>query len=199
MQSALALAPSNAMTPAMAASADSALVADLYRRFAPAVHRRALSLLRDPQEALDVTQETFLAYMKSHARLRGEASPFTVLYQIATYQSVDRLRRRARWSGRLTNLSLHEDEEHESSRLEAATAHTGNTDRVEAAQDLALLTTGEKEDTLTAALLYFVEGYTTEEIAQILDLSRKTVGKMLAQFAERAQKRHARLTPKGLT
>jgi RNA polymerase sigma factor (sigma-70 family) len=185
-----------ATTHAMAAPADSALVADLYRRYAPAIHRRALSLLRDPQEALDVTQETFLAYMKSASRLRGEATPFTVLYQIATYQAVDRIRRRARWSGKLSSLTVHEDDDGEAAQLEAATAHAGQTDRVEAAQDLALLTQGEKEDTCTAAVLYFVEGNTTEEIARIMDLSRKTVGKLLAQFAERAQKRHARLTPR---
>lgn len=46
---------------------------------------------------------------------------------------------------------------------------------------------------MTAAYLYFVERYTTEEIGQTLGLSRKTIGKYLAGFAERAQKRAARL------
>lgn len=180
----------------MGADADSREVAELYRRYGPAVHRRAQSLLKDPQEALDVTQETFLAYMKGRAGLRGEATPFTVLYQIATYQSVDRLRRRARWSGRLARLEVHEEDP--ADPLESQSSHPGEAARVEAAQDLALLTRGEDEQVLTAALLYFVEGHTTEEVAQVLDLSRKTVGKLLAQFAERARKRHARLTPKDL-
>ncbi len=176
----------------MAAESDE--VAQLYRRFGPAVHRRALSLLRDPQEALDVTQETFLAYLKQKDKLRGEAAPFTVLYQIATFRSVDRLRRSSRWSGTLEVPEVRE-EELESRDLAVGHADDGGTRRVEAAQDLALLTHGEKPDVLTAALLYFVEGYTTEEVAQSLDLSRKTVGKMLAQFAERARKRKARLDP----
>ena len=46
-------------------------------------------------------------------------------------------------------------------------------------------------------VLYFVEGYTTEEVAQALDLSRKTVGRALAAFAERANKRSERFTVKG--
>ncbi|MBI3181200.1 MAG: sigma-70 family RNA polymerase sigma factor [Myxococcales bacterium] len=180
----------------MSADADSREVADLYRRYAPAVHRRAVSLLSDGQEALDVTQETFLAYMKARSKLRGGAAPFTVLYQIATYQSVDRLRRRSRWSGRLAGLEL--DEADDGAREEPAEAHPGEASRVDAAQDLALLTRGEDPLVLTAAFLYFVEGHTTEEIGQVLDLSRKTVGKHLAHFADRARKRYARFTPLGL-
>lgn len=171
----------------------------LYRRFGPAVHRRAHSLLGDEHEAMDVTQETFLAYPRQKEQLRGEAAPFTVLYQIATYRAVDRLRRRARWSGVLEMAELPDEENTDNvpAAAVASLADDGGTRRVEAAQDLALLTQGEKPDVLTAALLYFVEGYTTEEVAQTMDLSRKTVGKMLAQFAERARKRRARLDSGG--
>ncbi|WP_164015292.1 RNA polymerase sigma factor [Pyxidicoccus trucidator] len=171
-------------------------LAALYRRFGPAVHRRALSLTRDAEEALDVTQDTFLAYMNVRRTPRDEASPFTVLYQIATYRAVDRVRRRARWSGRLGPLSVEdEDGEAEHPRGEVATAHTGGLERVEALQDLALLTQGEDPEVLTVAVLYFVEGHTTEEVARVLDMSRKTVTRMLARFAERARKRSLRLAP----
>jgi len=167
------------------------LAADLYRRFSPAIYRRALALLGDEQEALDVAQETFLDFLDARARMRGEASPFTFLYQMATYKALDRLRRRARWSGILAHTDYEERDEPEHER--AADTSEPHASRVEAACDLALLTQGEKPDVLTAALLYFVEGYTTEEVAQSLDLSRKTVGKMLARFAERARKRAARM------
>ncbi|MFZ5472253.1 MAG: RNA polymerase sigma factor [Myxococcota bacterium] len=168
-------------------------VEELYRRYAPAVHRRAASLLRDDQEALDVTQATFLAFLESKERLRGEASHFTLLYQIATYQSLDRLRRRARWSNILGNLEVKEDDDGPS-LLEPA-SDDGGARQVEAAHALSLLTKGEEPQTLTAATLYFVEGCTTEEIATVLDLSRKTVGKLLSQFAQRAQKRAQRFAP----
>jgi RNA polymerase sigma-70 factor (ECF subfamily) len=170
---------------------------ELYRRFAPAVFRRAKSLLGgDEAEARDVTQDVFLGYFRLEAKLTGAASPFTVLYQMATYQSVDRLRRRARWTGRLQ--SLHHDEEHEGPALQLP-AQDGGSQRVEATHDLALLTKGEDEQTLTCAVLYFVEGYTTSEIADTLDVSRKTVSRALAAFAARATKRAERLTPKGAT
>jgi len=165
----------------------------LYRRYAPAVNRRALSLLRDEQEALDVTQETFLAYLKGADKLRGEAQPFTVLYQMATYQALDRLRRRARWHAVVKPMDPPAGEE--DAELPEPPSLEDDTKRVEAAQDLALLTKGEDQQTLTAATLYYVEGCTTEEVAQVLEVSRKTVGRLLAQFAERAQKRAARFAP----
>ncbi|MHB8876514.1 MAG: RNA polymerase sigma factor, partial [Myxococcaceae bacterium] len=97
--------------PALPVASDSEEVANLYRRYGPAVHRRVLSMVRDPQEALDLTQETFLAYMKARPTLRGEAAPFTLLYQIATCQAVDRLRKRARWTGRLGAMSVEEEDD----------------------------------------------------------------------------------------
>jgi RNA polymerase sigma factor (sigma-70 family) len=139
-----------------------------------------------------VTQDTFLAYMRGQASLRGGASPFTVLYQIATHKAVDRLRRNSRWSGVLGSLDIAEDEVPARLGTWAATDEGGMT-RIEALRDLALLTAGEKSETLTAAVLYFVEGYTMEEVAKTLDLSRKTVSELLQGFAGRARERSARL------
>lgn len=170
-------------------------VEELYRRFGPALHRRALSLTRDAEEALDITQDTFLAFVKEPDLLRGEASAFTVLYQICTFKAVDQLRRRARWSGRLGELTVQKDDEPVQREAEVASAHGGGLEQVEAAQDLALLTQGEKPRTLTAALLYFVEGYSMEEIGEVLGLTRKTVGRLLEEFATRARKRGARFDP----
>ncbi|MBK7862863.1 MAG: sigma-70 family RNA polymerase sigma factor [Archangiaceae bacterium] len=167
--------------------ADADRLTELYRRYAPALFRRALSLLgSDEAEAHDVVQDVFAAYIKNESKLRGEAAPFTVLYQMTTFQTVDRLRRRSRWSGRVSSLSV--DEEGDGPALQVA-APDDVSARLEAARDVALLTHGEDEQTLTCAVLYFVEGYTTQEIADSLDISRKTVGRALAAFAERAQKR----------
>jgi RNA polymerase sigma-70 factor (ECF subfamily) len=171
---------------------------ELYRRYFPAIYRRALALLQDKEEALDVTQDTFLDYMRREASLRGEASPFTVLYQMATYKAVDRLRRRARWSGTLGSLEVPEDE---AAPPQSAwlLSHEGGLNRVEAIQELALLTEGESEQTLTAAVLYFVEGNSLEAVGAVLGQERHQVSKVLRQFAERARKRSARLGRGGLS
>jgi RNA polymerase sigma factor (sigma-70 family) len=169
---------------------------ELYRRFGPTINRRARAMLRDDQEALDVTQDTFLAYMGGHSSLRGEASPFTVLCQIAMYKAVDRIRRNARWSGVLGPLELREDEEPARVGLWAS-SDGGGLPRVEAYKDLTLLTEGEDPQTIHAAILYFVEGYTLEEVGKELNLDRKAVSELLRDFAERARKRSARFNPGG--
>lgn len=165
---------------------------ELYRRYGPAISRRVRAMLRDEEEAADVTQDTFLAYMLGASNLRGQASAFTVLYQIATHKAVDRLRRGSRWSGALGPLAVTQDEDSEHPPA-VVPSHQGGVERVEALRDLALLTEGESPQSLTAAVLYFVEGYTMEEISQVLDLSRKTASRLLAEFAGRARTREARL------
>lgn len=169
---------------------------ELYQRFGPAINRRARAVLQDDQEAFDVMHDTFLAYMRRQSALRGEASPFTVLYQIATYKAVDRLRRNSRWSGVLGSLDIPEDEDarHEGAR---AGSNEGGLARVEAMRDLALLTDGEQPLAITVASLYFVEGYTMQEIGRTLGLDRKTVSGLLHGFAERARGRSVRFTPGG--
>lgn len=177
--------------PGREAAAEATHLAELYQRFFPAVHRRALSLLGDAEEALDVTQDTFLAYMRSESSLPGKASVFTVLYQIATYKAVDRLRSRLRWSGHLGPLVI-EDGEAAPRWLGGALVDEGGMGRVEAVQELAVLTRGEPPLVLTSALLYFVEGRTFEEIGLVLDQSRKTISRLLRAFAARARRRSAR-------
>jgi RNA polymerase sigma-70 factor (ECF subfamily) len=175
----------------MAGPPPSQELADLYRRYGPTLYRRALALTKDPEEAIDIMQDAFLGFMKLRESLRGEASPFTLLYQIVTHRAVDRLRRRSRWTG---GVALREDEDSEAAerRLDVAMAHEGGLNRVEAAQNLALLTQGEEPQVLTTAFLYFVEGHSTEQVGQVLGLSRKAVASMLEQFLKRARARQAR-------
>jgi RNA polymerase sigma-70 factor (ECF subfamily) len=164
---------------------------NLYRDYGATLQRRARALTGDAEEATDIMQDAFLSFMGMGAPLRGEAAPFTILYQIVTHRAVDRLRKHARWTGR---LALHEIEEPEAAerRLDMVMAHEGGLSRVEAAQDLALLTQGEEPQVLTAAFLYFVEGHSAEQVGQILKLPRKAVEKMLKQFLKRARAKQAR-------
>ena len=155
-------------------------IAELYKRHAPALHRRCASIVGNADEARDLVQETFARYLSSRSTF-DRASPFTVLYRIATNAAIDRLRRRK---------TAGEDE------LDAE-AHVGNLGnepgRIDSLHDLALLTRGLSEEELTVAVLHHLDGYTQEGIASSLDISRKTVGKILAKFEEHVKKRATRL------
>ena len=58
--------------------------------------------------------------------------------------------------------------------------------------DLAFLTRGLSEDELTVAVLYHLDGYTQDDIASSLDISRRTVGKILVRFERHVRKRAQR-------
>ncbi len=163
----------------MARTGDGDRVAELYKRHAPALHRRCTSIVGNTDEARDLVQETFARYLSSKSA-GDETSAFAVLYRIATNASIDRLRRRKTAS---------EDELH----AEAHTADLGNEPRrVNNLRDLAFLTKGLSEEELTVAVLHHLDGYTQDGIAESLDLSRRTVGKILQRFEEHVKKRAAR-------
>lgn len=172
----------------MSESAEERELGAIYQRYGPAIHRRALALLGNEQEALDVTHDAFLAYMEARGTWRGEASPFTLLYQIVTYRAVDRLRRRSRWAGALGPLELRDEDDSQREEL-TQPSMTGGVAQIEALCDLALLTEGEPPEVLSAAVYYFVDGWTLVEVARELGLDRKKVSKMLQQFVQRARKR----------
>jgi RNA polymerase sigma-70 factor (ECF subfamily) len=149
-----------------------------YLRYRPLLYKRAKRITGEPEEALDILQSTF-----------------TVLFTIVTNKSMDWLRKRARYTGK---LELCDDENFENTEFNPAIAtYPGDLNRVEAAQDLALLTQGEKPQVLTAAYLYFVEGNSAKQVGQSLNLSRQIVAEMLKQFVKRARARRARFEPSG--
>ncbi len=155
-------------------------VAELYKRHAPALHRRCASICGNRDEASDLVQETFARYLSSKDKWDSHGSAFAVLYRIATNASIDRLRRRKTAS---------EDE------LDAE-VHSGDLGaeprRIDNMRDLAFLTKGLSEEELTVAVLHHLDGYTQDGIAASLDLSRRTVGKILNRFEEHVKKRAAR-------
>jgi len=161
-------------------------VADLYRRHAPALQRRCTSIVGNPDDARDLVQETFARYLAAGERF-ADATPFAVLYRIATNAAIDRLRRKKTAS---------EDElptDAAVSPLTGAGGDASNTARrVDALHDLVFLSRGLSEDEVTVAVLHHLDGYTQDGIAESLDLSRRTVGKMLAKFEDHLKKRAAR-------
>jgi RNA polymerase sigma-70 factor (ECF subfamily) len=159
---------------------DDAEVGELYKRHAPALHRRCASIVGNADEARDLVQETFARYIAARANWTDRATPFTVLYRIATNASIDRLRRR-----KTASEDELEPEEH--------VGDLGNEPRrIDSLHDLAILTRGLSEEELTVAVLHHLDGYTQDGIAASLDLSRRTVGKILVRFDQHVRKRAAR-------
>ena len=62
----------------------------------PRILRYVRSVVRDPADAQDVTQETFMRAHSRRGTLRDPDSVVPWLYSIATHACLDRLRERAR-------------------------------------------------------------------------------------------------------
>jgi RNA polymerase sigma factor (sigma-70 family) len=154
-------------------------VAALYTRYAPALHRRCASIVGNSDEARDVVQDTFARYLASSAGRVEVGSPLAVLYRIATNAAIDRLRRRKTAAADELRPELH-------------IGGGGELPRIDNLHDLAFLTKGLSEQELTVAVLHHLDGYTQDAIAASLDLSRRTVGKILARFEDHVKKRAAR-------
>lgn len=60
------------------------------------IYQHVLSMVKNPAEAQDLTQETFLRAYVHHDSLREEGAVGTWLYRIATNVCLDRLRQRTR-------------------------------------------------------------------------------------------------------
>ncbi|MBU8897905.1 hypothetical protein DRW03_28550 [Corallococcus sp. H22C18031201] len=154
---------------------------DLYGRFGASVYRRALLLLGNAEEARDVTHDAFASMVEQWGRLRSHPANPSLLHQMATCLAIDRLRQRGRWRD---------------GQPYTEPSHPGDMRRAEAAKDLALLLHGESPQTLSAAVLHFVDGHSITEVATHLGLSSKTVRHQLRRFVDRARKRSVRLDGK---
>ena len=162
---------------------DEAAIAALYERYGHALYRRCLTLVRNPDDAKELLQEIFLQFWKGRDRFEGRSSVFTYLYRIATNLAIDRLRRR-------TTAGVQVQLENAEDRLPSA---PGPEAKTTALREIAELTMGLDDETLTVAVMAHVDGLTQDEIAAALDLSRRTIGKRLKRFLEHTRARLGRV------
>ncbi|HLK40852.1 MAG TPA: sigma-70 family RNA polymerase sigma factor [Polyangiaceae bacterium] len=73
---------------------DEQAFAELVRRHHPRVHRLAAHMLRDPIEAEDVAQETFIRAYRAIGRFDGRSEPYTWFYRITVNLALNVLRAR---------------------------------------------------------------------------------------------------------
>jgi RNA polymerase sigma-70 factor (ECF subfamily) len=143
-------------------------------------------LTEDPEEARDLTQETFLQAFRSIAHFRGDADLRTWLYRIAVNQARNRWRW---WRRRRRNVTVSLDATDEAHELPLATRLVDEQADDPEARTLA----HEREEILMAAVralarpyreavvLRDVEGLSYEEVAAALDISVGTVKSRLSR------------------
>jgi RNA polymerase sigma factor (sigma-70 family) len=151
----------------------------IYRQYGALVRRRCLEILRREDDADDAVQEVFIRVLRAMGDFRGQSSPATWLYRIATNICLNRIRdERNRERLYKENFAAPEQEE-----------------SVEAwPRDLVVrILAGFDEATRETVMYAEVEEMSYQEVAAVMGCSASLVRKRVTQFKERAPKRAARL------
>lgn len=137
-------------------------------------------LTADPEEARDLTQETFLRTFQSISRFRGDSNLKTWLYRIAVNQARNRWRW---WRRRKRDVTVSLDATYDSHE-QPLSARLRNDEAVDPEQEtLAKEREGQLREALLglrqsyreAVILRDVEGFSYEEVADTLQISIGTV------------------------
>jgi len=154
---------------------DEAAIAQLVQTYQVGVFRLALSVLNDPGEANEATQETFIAALRALKSYREKSTFKAWLYKIALNTSRSRIRKRnALERLQQTLTSIFEVQSRNSPSPEDVI--------IENEQDEALWKAlenlGEKQR--TPIVLRYYHDFSIAEIAEILDLKEGTVHSRLS-------------------
>lgn len=153
------------------------VVRELFEEYSDDVYRYAAWMLRDSQEAEDVTQEVFLKVMRSWGSFRGNASVRTWLWSIVRNTVADEIRRRGRFRSWLRSVEMDQ-----ASSLVGATETLGLS---EMEGDILELSIPQRQ----VVLFRIIHGLSTKETATVLGWSDSKVRTTLHRAIKRLRLR----------
>jgi RNA polymerase sigma-70 factor (ECF subfamily) len=158
-----------------ARNGDDEAFVQIYEHFSPQIHRYVFRLIGNQEQADDVTQETFLKAFQSIHGISRDSNLGAWLYRIASNVCFDLMRRRKL----ITWMPILEENDRSSEFTE-----DDFSPRVIESQ-LVRRALGEMPPALAVCLvLRSVEGFSCEEIAEILKIPKGTVFSRLARARE---------------
>jgi RNA polymerase sigma-70 factor (ECF subfamily) len=175
-------APDPDLAAVIAAQADQAAFATLYRRYLDRVYAYAFYQLGDHHDAEDATERTFLAAMRALPAFRDEGATFRAwLFRIAHNTIANAHRTRARRHAE----PLPEPFDRPAPDADPA----GLVARADELRTVLRAVVGLAEDRRQVILLRFVDGLSSSEIGQVLDRTpgavRVLLHRALRDLAER--------------
>ena len=156
---------------------------ELVERHEPRVAATVVGMLGPGDEAEDVGQETFIRLYRSLDRFRGDSSLGTYLTRIAINLSLTALKRRKRWTSRFVR-----QDDGERAAPEGSWDPRGQMEREDMAREVRAAVNRLAPKHRTVVVLRMIDGYSTRETAEILDIPTGTVMSRLARAMERLEK-----------
>ena len=142
---------------------------ELVERHQHAVVRTVASMLGPGPDVDDVVQEVFIRFYKTLGQFRGDATCKTYLTRIAINRSLDALRRRKRQRTRFVSR------DNQTVSLLEQGANDPRSERFDQMQLIHSAMNRLKPHHRAVIVLRLIDGYSTEETAQILGIAQGTV------------------------
>lgn len=172
---------------------DTEAFGELVRRHQVRIHRLAVHLLRERDEAEDAAQETFIRAYRAIGRFDGRSEPYTWLYRIAVNLCLNRLR------ARKTSRATHDTDDPRLDGLLVDRAPStgdpaGQVHRREVYEALIEGIDALSETLRTTLILVCIDGRSHEDAARILGAPEGTIA---WRIHEARRKLRERLTARG--
>lgn len=165
----------------------------LVNRYSADVYAVVYRLTEDPEEAGDLTQETFVSALKAIKSFRGDAELKTWLIRIAINNSRNRFRwwkRRRRERTISLDATLGDSQTTVGDIIESAAVSPEETVlRLERERALRQALTEIQDIYREAIVLCDIEGYSYDEIAKMLEINIGTVKSRIARGRDELRKR----------
>lgn len=155
---------------------DAAAFRTLVESYQRRVYQLALGMLKDPDEAMDIAQETFVRVHRYLPSFKGDSSFFTWTYRIAMNLCLDAQRRKGR--GERVDLADGDEAELEAAMDPPSAALAGPQRaalNVELKGKLEEALASLSENHRAILLLRELEGLSYEELAKVLGIRKGTV------------------------
>ncbi|HEY0096701.1 MAG TPA: sigma-70 family RNA polymerase sigma factor [Archangium sp.] len=165
----------------------------LVERYQRKVYAVALGMLKDKEEAMDVSQEAFVKVYKYLDHFKGDSSFYTWLYRITVNICIDVMRRKNSAGGEMEEFDESAPMDLSEARIGALGSRLGTNPqksalRRELAEKIqeALASVPEKHRAIL--LLREVEGMSYEDLSRTLDIPKGTVMSRLFHARAKVQK-----------
>lgn len=141
----------------------------LVNRYKDLVFTLALRMLKNREEAEEVSQDTFIKTYNSLHKFKGDSKFSTWIYKVAYNSCLDRIKKNKKY---LNDVEINEYTEHQVKTMENAFDVLVEEERNQLIQNCLLLLPSEESFLLT---LYYFEEQSLDEIATIVGLTPNNV------------------------
>jgi RNA polymerase sigma-70 factor, ECF subfamily len=165
----------------------------LVERYQRKVYAVALGMLKDKEEAMDVSQEAFVKVYKYLDHFKGDASFYTWLYRITVNICIDIIRKRAGAGGEAVEFDETMPMDVSEANIGALGSRLGTNPqksalRRELAEKIQEALAAVPEKHRAILLLREVEGMSYEDLSRTLDIPKGTVMSRLFHARAKVQK-----------